>query len=64
MEKILDLLSGNYWIIDLQKCNLTQFELDFLSIFFEINFDKFIDEITLKERNFIILKKKSKFLVH
>jgi len=62
MERVRDLLRSNYWIIDLNKINLSDIELDFLSNFFNIEFDKFIDEFNFQEREFLILKKKTKFL--
>jgi len=61
MDKVLGLLNGNYWVINLDKWQPSQMELIFLKNFFEIYLDKFIDETSLKERNFLILRKKPKF---
>jgi hypothetical protein len=62
MQRVLELLKGNFWVIDLNRLNLSDIELKFLSNFFNIEFDKFIDEFNFQEREFLILKKKTKFL--
>ena len=60
MDKVLDLLKGSYWMLDLSKIKLKEFEIDFLKIFFDIKVDHVIDD--MKERSFLILRKKSKFI--
>jgi len=62
MDKIRELLKGNFWMIDLSKFNLTKTELEFLRAFFNLAFDQFIDEITFREKNLLILTKKEKFI--
>jgi len=63
IDKVCELLKGNYWFIDLEKVNLSTIELDFLSIFFNIQHEIFFDEKeNFKEKNFLILEKKNKFL--
>ena len=64
MEKIKDLLRGNFWIIDVSKINLSNIELNFLSYFFDVYYDTFFDEIDNEEKKFLILKKKFKFTYH
>jgi hypothetical protein len=64
MDKVLNLLQGNFWIVNLERCKLSQFEIDFLKIFFDIKLDIIVDDNDFKERKFLILKKKSKFLIH
>jgi len=64
MEKIKNLLTGNYWIIPQNYLSLSQIELDFLRYFFDISFDVIFDEFSFEEKRFIILKKKAKFLIH
>jgi hypothetical protein len=63
MERVLELLKGNYWLIDLNKFKLSYCEIDFLSQFFDIISEIVFDEKNnFQERNFLILKKKHKFL--
>jgi hypothetical protein len=65
MERVVNLLRGNYWVIDLQKFKVSDLELNFLSYFFDIKFDKFMfDELNLQEKVYLILKKKEKFIYH
>jgi hypothetical protein len=64
MERVKELLRGNYWIIDASKNELTKPELNFLSYFFHIHYDIFFDEISNEEKIFLILKKKDKFIYH
>ena len=62
MEKVRNLLKGSFWKIDLSRVRLSSVELDFLSCFFDISFDRVIDDMTEEERSFLILKKKTKFI--
>ena len=62
MERISDLLRGNYWMLDLTRISLTDLEIDFLSHFFTIKREIYFDELNNFEREFLILIKKPKFL--
>jgi hypothetical protein len=62
MERVRNLLKGNFWKIDLVRFHLTSVELDFLSNFYDVSFDEFIDDLTGEERAFIILQKKQKYI--
>jgi len=63
MEKIKDLLRGNFWIIDVSKINLSDIEIDFLSDFFNVKYEVIFDEKSnFEEKKFLILVKKPKFL--
>ncbi len=62
MQRVWNLLKDWYWKIDLGKVNLSDVELDFLRVFFDMNKVTEIDEFSLEERCFLILKKKSKYL--
>jgi hypothetical protein len=62
MEKIRDLLKGSFWKVDLSKFCLSSVELDFLSNFFDVSFERFIDDMTAEEKAFLILEKKTKFI--
>ncbi len=60
MEKEVELLRGNFWIIpDLKVLELN---FMFLSEFFEIGVEEYFDEERERFRRFIVLKKKEKFL--
>lgn len=61
-ERIRNLLRGSFWKIDISKVHLEQDEVDFLSYFFDISFDRVIDEWTSEERSFLVLCKKGKFI--
>jgi hypothetical protein len=60
ITKLLNLLQGNFWIIDKNKVNFSIDELEFLKYFFNIAVD--YDFENEKTKEFLILKKKSKFL--
>jgi len=60
MNKINHLLTGNFWIIDKNMINFSTDELEFLKYFFEIKYECDFEKEEPKE--FLILKKKSKFL--
>jgi len=62
MERVMELLRDCFWKIDLARFKLSKIELDYLSIFFDITFDKIIDEFTMQEKSYLILKKKPKFI--
>ncbi len=62
LQRALDLLKGSFWKLDLSRIVLSQLELDFLRIFFDISFDNGIDEWTFEEKTFLILRKKPKYL--
>ena len=62
MEKVRNLLKGSFWKIDVSRVRLSAVELDFLSCFFNVSFDRVIDDMTEEERAFLILKKKTKFI--
>ena len=62
MERVRNLLKGNFWKIDVSRVRLSSVGLDFLSCFFNISFDRFIDDLTEEERAFIVLEKKPKFI--
>jgi len=62
MERIRNLLKGSFWKIDLARVKLSAVELDFLSNFFDISCDRFIDDLTEEEHIYLILKKKVKYL--
>jgi hypothetical protein len=62
MEKIRDLLKGNFWILDLARVRLSPNEIDFLSNFYDVIFDQIVDDMTGQERPFLILTKKPKFV--
>jgi len=62
MEKVRNLLKGNFWILDLSRVRLSSMELDFLSCFFDVSFDHVVDDLSEEERAFIILQKKTKFI--
>jgi hypothetical protein len=60
MNKVKDLLRGNFWMIDLSRVYLSQTEIDFLKIFFDCVIDRMLDDLTCQERVFLILTKKEK----
>ena len=62
MERVKELLRGNYWIIDISKMKLSELELNFLGNFFIIGKEIYLDELNNFEREFLILIKKPKFL--
>ena len=62
MERVKNLLKGNYWIIDISKMKLSELELNFLGNFFIIGKEIYFDELNNFEREFLILIKKPKFL--
>lgn len=62
MEKIRDLLKGNFWILDLARVRLSPNEIDFLSNFYDVIFDQIVDDMTGQERAYMILEKKTKFI--
>jgi len=62
MEKVRDLLKGNFWILDLSKVRFGSVELDFLSYFFDISCDHVVDDLSEEERAFLILQKKTKYI--
>jgi len=62
MERALDLLKGSYWKIDVARFKLSQAELDFLSIFFNIETIEEIDDLTDDLTKYLILRKKNKYL--
>jgi len=63
MQKVYELLRGNYWILDLTRINLTDLEIDFLSDFFNVKYEVIFDEKSnFEEKKFLILVKKPKFL--
>ena len=62
MERVKNLLKGNYWIIDISKMKLSELELNFLGNFFIIGKEIYLDELNNFEREFLILIKKPKFL--
>ena len=62
MGRINELLKGSYWRLDLSKVSLSSIELDFLRLFFDIEFENIVDDWSFENKNFLILKKKSKYL--
>jgi len=62
MERVINLLKGSYWRLDLSRIKLTSLELDFLSNFFDMSFENVIDDFSFEDKNFLILKKKFKYL--
>jgi len=64
IERVMDLLKGSYWKLDLSRVRFTNLELDFLREFFEISFDRVVDDLTSEERAFLVLKKKVKYLTN
>jgi len=63
MQRVYELLKGNYWVIDISKMKLSELELNFLGNFFTIGREVYFDEFNnFQEREFLILIKKPKFL--
>jgi len=62
MEKVRDLLKGSYWKLDLSRVKLSRVEVEFLSNFFDITVDRLVDDLTVEERAYLVLKKKAKFI--
>jgi len=59
MEKLKNLLKGNFWLIPQKELSST--ELSFLESFFNITEDFFYND-SFKEKNFFVLQKKEKYL--
>jgi len=64
MERVINLLKGSYWMIDVARMSLSNVELNFLKVFFDVEIDSFIDDFSLEERKFLILRKKAKYIMH
>jgi hypothetical protein len=63
MQRVYELLKGNYWVIDISKMKLLELELNFLENFFTIEREVYFDEKQdFQEKVYLILKKKPKFL--
>ncbi len=64
MDRIMGLLRGSFWKIDLGRFKLSQMEVDFLKEFFDIKVDKVVDDILIEEKVYLILQKKNKFITN
>jgi len=64
IERVMDLLKGSYWKLDLSRVRFTNLELDFLKEFFNVSVERVIDDLTIEERSFLVLKKKQKYLTN
>ena len=62
MQMVKELLRGSFWRLDLSKVSLSRLELEFLSNFFNITYDKEIDDFSMEEKRYLILRKKQKYI--
>ena len=62
MERVYELLRGSYWKLDLSCVRFTNLELDFLKEFFDITVDRVVDDLSIEERAYLVLRKKQKYL--
>jgi hypothetical protein len=62
LERVCELLKGSFWKLDLSRVKLSRLELDFLSNFFDVLFEREVDDLTVEERAYLVLRKKQKFI--
>jgi hypothetical protein len=62
MGRVYDLLKGSFWKLDLSRVQLSRLELDFLKVFFDITVDHVVNDWSIEERSYLVLKKKQKYI--
>jgi hypothetical protein len=62
LQKVMDLLKGSYWKLDLSRVKLSEIEVDFLKAFFDVTVERLIDDLTGQEFSYLVLRKKFKFI--